>query len=188
MARSERGNSGWQGASLVAITYVYFLIFAQFAFINRLANLGLAGTHLKAVMAAMAVGGVLLSLLTPRSHIIPSPDLRLRIGFLVSAAAAFLSLLPLSVAAAMAVSLLIGAGLGLVTVTVATYLRRWAGARNPLLMVGLGTGVGYLICIVPPFFNTSADVQAIVAGLLCLAGVGITLLPESAHFEPPNDP
>jgi hypothetical protein len=48
MLRGKRGNSGWQGASLVAITYVYFLIFAQFAFITRLASLGLAGAHLKA--------------------------------------------------------------------------------------------------------------------------------------------
>ena len=29
-------NSGWRGVSLVAITYVYFLIFAQFAFLKRL--------------------------------------------------------------------------------------------------------------------------------------------------------
>src|ERR1035441_6489865 len=105
MLRGERHNSGWQGACLVAITYVYFLIFAQFAFIARLANLGLAGSHLKAVMAAMAIGGVLFSLLAPRLRIFPSPDLRLRVGFVVSAGAAFLSLLPLSLAVAMAVSI-----------------------------------------------------------------------------------
>ena len=59
-------QTGWQGASLVAITYVYFLIFAQFAFLKRLADLGVAGTHLEAVMAAMAMGGILFSLLAPR--------------------------------------------------------------------------------------------------------------------------
>src|SRR6478672_2859851 len=59
-------NSGWQGVCLVAITYVYFLIFAQFAFINRLSELGILGAHLKAVMGAMAFGGILFSLLTPR--------------------------------------------------------------------------------------------------------------------------
>jgi len=32
MPPGNRRFSGWQGASLVAITYVYFLIFAQFAF------------------------------------------------------------------------------------------------------------------------------------------------------------
>src|ERR1035437_5141490 len=66
MLRGKWLQSGWQGASLVAITYVYFLIFAQFAFLQRVAILGVAGRHLTAVMAAMAAGGILLSLLTPR--------------------------------------------------------------------------------------------------------------------------
>ena len=66
MSRANRLSSGWQGASLVAITYVYFLIFAEFAFLKRLQSLGVAGAHLEAVMAAMAVGGILLSLLAPR--------------------------------------------------------------------------------------------------------------------------
>jgi hypothetical protein len=48
--------------ALIAITYVYFLIFAQFAFLNRLAELGIADTHLKLVMSAMAIGGILFSL------------------------------------------------------------------------------------------------------------------------------
>ena len=63
MSHGRNGTPGWQGASLVAITYVYFLIFAQFAFLARLASLGVAGAHLKAVMGAMAFGGVLFSLL-----------------------------------------------------------------------------------------------------------------------------
>ena len=170
-------HSGWQGASLVAITYVYFLIFAQFAFLKRLASLGIADAHLTAVMTAMAVGGIILSLITPRLSLWPSPKLRLRVGLCASCAAAFLSLLPLGPAAGMAVSFLIGAGLGLLTVTLVTHLRQWTGNRHPLLLVGLGTGVGYLVCNLPLFFTASAEVQAATAGLLCLAGIGITLWP-----------
>ena len=33
MLHGKAHNSGWRGVSLVAITYVYFLIFAQFAFL-----------------------------------------------------------------------------------------------------------------------------------------------------------
>src|ERR1019366_10548529 len=80
MCPSSWRTSSWQGVALVAITYVYFLIFAQFAFIQRLAALGIEGTHLKIVMAAMAIGGILFSLLTPRLKLWPSPNLRLRIG------------------------------------------------------------------------------------------------------------
>jgi cbb3-type cytochrome c oxidase subunit II len=187
--QSKGGGFGWQGASLVAITYVYFLIFAQFAFLKRLASLGVADAHLKTVMAAMAVGGILLSLLAPRLSFWPSANLRLRTGLSVSGLAAFLALLPLGFAAAIAESFLIGAGLGLLTVTLVTHLRQWTGNRNPLLAVGAGTGIGYLVCNLPPFFTASAEVQAMSAGILCLAGIGITLLPAPAQFaESGNGP
>jgi cytochrome c oxidase cbb3-type subunit 2 len=181
--RAKHGSVGWQGACLVAITYVYFLIFAQFAFLKQLANLGVADAHLKTVMAAMAAGGILLSLLAPRLDFWPSPNLRLRAGLFVSGLAAFLALLRLNFAAAAAVSFLIGAGLGLLTVTLVTHLRRFAGDRNPLLAVGAGTGTGYLICNLPPFFTASAQVQSLSAGVLCLAGIGITFLPPPAPQE-----
>jgi cytochrome c oxidase cbb3-type subunit 2 len=177
VSHARQGSVGWQGACLVAITYVYFLIFAQFAFLTRLADLGVAYVHLKAVMAAMAAGGILLSLLAPRLNCWPSPTLRLRAGLCASGLAAFLALLRLNFAAAAAVSFLIGAGLGLLTVTLATHLRQFAGDRNPLLAVGAGTGTGYFICNLPPFFTASATVQALSAGALCLAGIGITFLP-----------
>ncbi len=189
MLRGDRHASGWQGAGLVAITYVYFLIFAQFAFLKRLASLGVAPTHLSAVMAAMAIGGVLASLLTPRVQLWPSPKLRLQAGLCASGAAAFLSLLPLGPATGMAVSFLIGVALGLLTVTLVTHLRLWTGNRNPLLLVGLGTGAGYFVCNIPIFFNASAETQAAIAGLLCLAGVLVTLwrtpiTPEDAEIQP----
>jgi cytochrome c oxidase cbb3-type subunit 2 len=183
MSRSRIGGSGWQGASLVAITYIYFLIFAQFAFLKRLASVGVADAHLKAVMAAMAAGGILLSLLAPRLSLWPSPRLRLRIGLAASALTAFLSLLPLGFSEAIADSFFIGAGLGLLTVTLVTHLRHWAGNRNPLLAVGVGTGIGYLACNFPPLFTASPETQAIVAGILCLAGIAITLAPAAAPIE-----
>ena len=52
----SRPTSGWRGVALIAITYVYFLIFAQFAFLRRLAVLGIADNHLKAVMASRHYG------------------------------------------------------------------------------------------------------------------------------------
>jgi cbb3-type cytochrome c oxidase subunit II len=169
LANSPR--SGWRGVSLVAITYVYFLIFAQFAFLHRLASLGVAGAQLKLVLAAMAAGGILLSLLTPRLQLWPSPKLRLRIALLGCSAAAFLTLFPLGMAASVAVSWLIGASLGLLTVTLVTHLRQWTGDRNPLLDVGVGTGIGYLICNLPPLFTASPQMQAATSGILCLAGI-----------------
>ena len=109
--------SGWRGVGLIAITYVYFLIFAQFAFLKRLAMLGIADTHLKAVMGAMALGGILLSLLTPRVTYCRAPQVRVRMALAACGLAAILTILPLGLAASTAVAFLIGAGLGLLTVT-----------------------------------------------------------------------
>ena len=175
MPRSKVNWSGWQGVCLVAITYVYFLIFAQFAFLKRLAVLGIADAHLKAVMAAMAVGGILFSLLAPRLTHYPSPQRRLRVAFAACGAAAVLCLRPLGLATSMAVSLLIGCGLGLLTVTLVTYLRLWLGHGNHLLKVGLGTGVGYLVCNFPPLFTALPNVQAVTSAVLCVTGICVTL-------------
>ena len=46
MSLAKLRTSGVQGVGLVAVTYVYFLIFAQFAFIHRLDTLGITGPHL----------------------------------------------------------------------------------------------------------------------------------------------
>ncbi len=183
MLHAKTRSSGWQGASLVAITYVYFLIFAQFAFLKRLADLGVADAHLKAVMAAMAVGGVLVSLLAPRLNPWPSANLRLRTGLITCGLAAFLALLPFGFSAAAVLAFLIGAGLGLLTVTLVTHLRQFAGDRNPLFAVGAGTGAGYLICNVPGFFAASAEVQALSAGVLCLTGIAFTFPPPAVQAE-----
>lgn len=180
-------DSGWQGASLVAITYVYFLIFAQFAFLKRLGTLGLANEHLNAVMAAMALGGIAISLLAPRLRLLPSVNTRLRIGLAASGAAAFLTFLPLTFITAAAVSFLIGAGLGLLTVTLVTHLSKFAGDQNPLLAVGVGTGVGYFVCNVPGLFNAPAETQSLIAGLLCIFGFGITFASAPRTTEAPED-
>ena len=194
MPRSEGLRSGWRGAALIAVTYVDFLIFAQFAFLKRLAALSLAGDHLKLAMGTMALGGILFSLLTPRFNLRPSTGIRT--GLLLSAGAASLVLLRLNFASALLVALLIGAGLGILTVTLVTHLRMWTGMRNPLLAVGLGTGIGYFACNIPPFFDASAQTQSLAAALLCIAALFIPLAPaapalvsasDRAEFEPRPD-
>lgn len=193
MWRGKAGSSGWQGAALVAIAYVDFLIFAQFAFLRRLAALHVADARLKMAMAAMAIGGIFLSLLAPRMERWRSPRLRLAAGLAASAAAAFLSLAPLDFFAALAVSFLVGAGLGLLTVTLVAHLNEWTGAWNPFFAVGAGTGAGYLLANFPPLFDASPAAQALTAGVFCLTGVAIASLPKpaqtsSAHPPPANGP
>lgn len=171
MPHAKLRTSGVQGIGLIAITYVYFLIFAQFAFIHRLDALGISGSYLKSVMAAMAIGGILLSLLVPRISWIASASKRLQFAFCLAGIAAFLTIASLTVVAAIAVSFFIGAGLGLLTVTLVTNLRRWVGDHGALFKVGIGTGIGYFLCNVPSLFTASPQIQSATAGLLCLLGI-----------------
>ncbi len=184
----RRGSSGWRGVALVAVTYVYFLIFAQFAFLSRLAELNLGGASLKIVLAAMAAGGVIFSLLAPRVDFIPSPTHRLRIAFAACAVGALLCLLPLGIVADLGLSFLIGAALGVLTVTLVTHLREWMGDRNPLLNVGLGTGIGYFVCNIPHLFAATPQDQAIIAASLCLVGIALASTPsESSPTRVPTE-
>ncbi len=162
---------GWRAVVLIAATYVYFLIFAQFGFLKRLDQLGIAGLHLKLVMAAMAIGGILSSLLAPKVSAAAHPGFRLRCALGGCGLAALITTLPLSTPSVVTVSLLIGTSLGLLTVTLVTNLDLWTGSAKPLLKVGLGTGIGYFLCNVPALFTASPRAIAVVATGVCLLAI-----------------
>ncbi len=122
-------------------------------------------------MAAMAIGGILFSLLAPRILLLPSARRRLQLAFFLAALAALFAVAPLSLATALAVSFLIGTGLGLLTVTLVTNIREWTGDRDALFKIGLGTGVGYFLCNLPSLFATDPQNQALTAAALCLIGI-----------------
>jgi len=168
--------AGWQGVGLIAVTYIYFLIFAQFGFLKRLADLGISGDHLKAIMGTMAIGGIAASLLTPRLENFSDPSRRLQLAFAGCAVGALLSLLPLNLFGAIVVSCLIGTALGVLTVTLVTHLKLWMGRSQPLLKVGAGVGLAYFICNYPALFEAAPATMAIVSAALCAAGIGIAAL------------
>jgi len=184
----ERSWEGWRGVSLVAITYVYFLIFAQFGFLKHLASIGIEGNSLKAVIGAMAAGGILASLFASRVSAGRSSPRRLQTALSGCALAAGLALLRLDLVQSVAVSFLIGSALGLLTVTLVTLLRSWIGGTRPLLKVGLGTGIGYLVCNCPQLFNASPRTQALVSAAFCVLGIGIAnrMLAEFPATDPPS--
>ncbi len=162
---------GWQGVLLIASTYVYFLIFAQFGFLKRLAELGIKENSLPLIMGAMAIGGVGMSLFAPRCRLWTCPSCRLQTGLTGCALTAVWSLLPLNVFTAAVVALTIGLSLGLLTVTLVADLPLWIGIHRPLLKVGLGTGIGYFLCNFPPLFTASPRWIALTSAACCLIAV-----------------
>ncbi|HEX4285099.1 MAG TPA: cbb3-type cytochrome c oxidase subunit II [Terracidiphilus sp.] len=172
--RTRAWISGWRGAALVAATYIYFLIFAEFGFLARLSELGLGALSLKGTMAAMAAGGIALSLLMPRLTTRFSSAIQLRFGFALCGAAAGITITPLGFGGAGLVAFCIGAGLGIVTVSLVTHLREWTGTGHPILAIGAGTGLAYFVCNIPSLFKASPGHQAIFATFMCAAGILLT--------------
>jgi len=165
---SSSGVNSLKACLLIAVTYFHFLIFAQFAFLDRLAAWTTNAFSLKAAMAAMAFGGVLFSLLTAGPGLRWSARLRIQASLALSALAAFASTAQLNLPCALVLSFLIGASLAVLTVTIASELRNWIG-RDPWLKIGLGVGAGYWLANVPVVFTASSSAQAILSGILCLA-------------------
>ena len=168
VAARPPGFEGWQGIALVAATYVYFLIFAQFGFLKRLNELGINEARLPAIMAAMALGGIGMSLIAPRSSLWNYPSWRLQAGLIGCVLAAVCSLFPLNAMTALVVALAIGLSLGLLTVTLVANLSLWIGFRKPLFKIGLGTGLGYLVCNFPPLFTASPRAIALLSAVGCV--------------------
>jgi cbb3-type cytochrome c oxidase subunit II len=184
MWRAEKHFAGWRGTALVTATYVYFLIFAQFGFLKRLDEQRLSDDWLKAAMGAMALGGILASLLTGRVLVKADPRRRLQSAWSGCAAGALLTLLNLSWAGFLLAAACIGISLGLLTVTLVTHLRAWTGPGNPVYKVAFGTGLGYLICNYPPLFTAGPRTIAVAAAGCCAVGIAAAsrkaILPEEA--------
>ena len=176
-----RRRSGWQGIVLITGTYTYFLIFAQFGFLKRLDALGLSAAHLKAVMAAMAIGGIVASLAAAWVRVDGNPARRLQASLLGCALAAALTVLPLGLAGALALAALIGISLGVLTVTLVTHLPRWMGSGHPLVKIALGTGAAYFISNIPALFTAAPNAIAITVAVLLAACIPVAGLQNPAE-------
>jgi cytochrome c oxidase cbb3-type subunit 2 len=152
---------------VIAGVYGYFLIFAQFAFVELMRSAGVSGTKEKVVLGIMALSGIAAGFLAAK---LGASVRSLRIALIAAAMVAALSPFARSVPEVFWVpALLTGGALGMITVNLAAMLRRWCG----LMSVGLGVGLGYAICNLPPVFMSGAVHQSIFAAgfamIACLA-------------------
>jgi cytochrome c oxidase cbb3-type subunit 2 len=153
----------------VAATYTYFLLYAQFGFLAEV-KLALPGAQVRPVLAVMALAGIAASLLAAIWLRRTTPVAAIRLGLALCLAAALLSLGARSATALGLVAAGIGAGLGLTTVGLATLL----GALANPAWLGLGTGLAYWLCNVPPLFAGSPAVKVAAVTLAVLVGLAAT--------------
>ncbi len=162
---------------VVAATYVYFLLFAEFALLRLAAPLAGRGGSLRAVMAVLGAGGVAGSVVAARTFRVERFRRTLAAGFLATAVAAGLALLAVRAGNAGFFAVAAGAvglALGWLTVTLASGLRAAAGGKRLGLVCGAGTGLAYAVCNVPTVFESAAAAQTWIALAVVLAGAGAT--------------
>lgn len=161
----------FRAAGVVAMVYAHFLIFAQFAWVELMRGAGGTALSEKTSLGMMAAAGIVAGFLVARQTTGP---VVLQISLLAAALAAALAPWAAAMPLAVFVSLLTGAAIGTMTVTVATLLPRWCGIG----WVGLGTGLGYALCNLPPVFLATPAQQAGLGAVF--AFVGALLVPRAA--------
>lgn len=165
----------FRAAGVVAMVYAHFLIFAQFAWVEMMRAAGGTATSEKIALGAMAAAGIAAGFLVARRNTGP---IVLQFSFLAAALSAALAPWAASMPFAILISLLTGASIGTMTITLATLLPRWCG----LAWTGLGTGLGYALCNLPPvFLATPAQQAGIGAGF---AVIGALLVPRRVPATP----
>lgn len=158
----------WAAAGVIAASYGYFLIFAEFAFLELVRGGSDGAEGLRPAMAAMGIAGVAGSLLAAWRFRAAAVACLLGWGSLACAAAGGLALAHAGVVAAAG----IGLSLGWMTVTLAAGLRAVVGMRRLGRVIGLGTGLAYAVVNVPAVFSAPAQLQTVVAvALMVVAAV-----------------
>ncbi|BCX47059.1 bifunctional cbb3-type cytochrome coxidase subunit I/II [Haloferula helveola] len=150
----------------------FFLIFAQFAFVEilRARDVGLLGE--KILLSAMAVAGIAAGFVVAWRG---ASTAGLRAALALSAVAAAVAAVPGGFAAMLLVALLTGMGVGAATVSAAALLPSWC----TVAWVGAGTGLGYAVCNLPWVFTAPPETQAWVG--TGLAVVGAALVPSATE-------
>jgi mono/diheme cytochrome c family protein len=148
----------------VAAVYGYFLLFAQFSFVEIIRASGFATIHETILLGLMACAGVASGFLTARKG--PSP-VWIRLSLAAAAIAACVAGACPTMPALSLVAVATGIALGCSTVCVSALLPSWCGLSG----VGVGTGLGYAVCNVPLVFQSTPIQQAWIAASIALVGV-----------------
>lgn len=165
------------GVIAIAVTYIYFLLYAQFGFVSYLKLFFPDPLYTEKGMGAMGAGGLLFSILTAVLLRTQTSRMMLAISFSGCAFAALLTLVHASITLFLIAAFLIGGFAGMLTVTLAAGLRNWIPSSRFGLFVGLGTGLAYLICNIPALFDASPKVQTLFSAMICLPGLWCALRP-----------
>jgi mono/diheme cytochrome c family protein len=154
----------------IAATYVYFLIFAEFAFLE-FAAASLTPAQMEPLMGALGTGGIAGSLFAAARFSLARSRLHLALGFAASLATALFTLNAHTVATLLPAAAGIGLSLGWGTVTLALSLRSALSLSRLAPVCGAGTGLAYALCNQPTIFSAAPADQITAAATAAAVGL-----------------
>ncbi|RYD45569.1 MAG: hypothetical protein EOP85_08910, partial [Verrucomicrobiaceae bacterium] len=157
-------NTAVRASIVIAAVYGYFLIFAQFSFIELLRSGGARPIEEKFALGAMALAGIAGGFFAAWRGVNPA---MLRIALGLAAFSAVLAPFARTMPGALGIAMATGGSLGVATVTLAALVPGWCG----IVWIGIGTGLGYAVCNVPAVFMQSPSGQAWIGSGLALLGL-----------------
>jgi len=179
--------SVFAAVSAIASVYIYFLLFAEFAFLE-LARETIKNVNLTALMAAMGLAGVSGSLAAARWYSSEKGTSLLSRGFVACAIAAGASLVAHTMVLAIIAAALVGASLAWTTVVLSLCLRPTLHLKKLGTWCGLGTGLAYAFCNQPPVFTASSRTQIVIAIIVALFGFIVSFRLTSEPSKPSTSP
>lgn len=164
-----RQTRPWAPLLAIAATYFYFLIFAEFAFLEIARGIVPTASGLQLVMAALGAGGVAgavgAALAGKEGRMLPM----LSWAFRGCALTAGLALVVGNRLGLTTVAFLVGVSLGALTVLLAATLRAAVGLARLGWWIGGGTGLAYAACNLPAIFHAPPGGQTWLATLAVAA-------------------
>ena len=185
MVRMNASKQRFLGGFAVAATFIYFLLFSQFAFLELCPD-QFAGKGLLPIMASMGAAGLVGSLFTGWLLNRARPERLLKAGFGVCGGVALMALMDHPPTVWIGLSALMGFGLGLLTVTLATSLKAFTGSQSLGPVAAWGTGLAYAVCNLPIIFHGTATMQTGVAGTAALVAAGLLFFVKPLNWAPPT--
>ncbi len=153
-----------RAALVVAAVYGYFLIFAQFSFVELLRAGGANLMEEKVALGSMAVAGIASGFFAAWRGVSPA---MMRIALGVAALTSLLAPLAKAMPGAVGIAVATGCALGLATVSLAALAPMWCGVA----WIGLGTGLGYACCNLRFVFMQGPSAQAWIATGFAIIGL-----------------
>lgn len=164
----------------IAAAYFYFLLFAGYALLELVRPVADAERQVRLAASALALGGIAGSVLAARRFRLLRYPRTLGTAYRACGMMAAVALWAPSFPVMLITTALTGLALGWLTVTLGSGLRATVGTTWLGWCAGLGTGIAYAACNLPPVFTATPRAQAIVAALLMIPGAltGPWLVPQ----------